>query len=93
MGININGINRANIILIAINITYSVLLWIPLPNVLSVPLVSNLTWIKKSGAFWWEVFDWVSVNATAQGLVIIQIWNGYHTRGNLVTWVPVKLQQ
>ena len=32
-------------------------------------------------------------NSTSQGLFFIQIWDGYRTRENLVTGVPVDLYQ
>ena len=42
MGVNINGINKTNIIWIALYITYSILWLFPIPKVLLVSLASNL---------------------------------------------------
>ena len=51
MDININGINRTNMILVAVYITYSILLWFPIPRVLPVPLAGNFIGITKHGCF------------------------------------------
>ena len=55
MGITIIGINKTNIILIAILTTYSVLSRFPLLNVFSVSLVNNLIGITKHRQFLREV--------------------------------------
>ena len=93
MGININEVNLTEIILITIYITYSVVWWWPLPNFCPVPLASNLTMITKNRWF----------SKRVHKLVFFQRYRSrtsYHNRTdwvmyriNLVTWVPVELQQ
>ena len=51
MGININGINITNVMLISIYRTYSKISWFPLPNVISVPLAIKLIGITKHRQF------------------------------------------
>ena len=51
MGININGFNQTNIILIALYITYSVLSWFPPHSLLYVSLARNQIGITKHNHF------------------------------------------
>ena len=51
MGININGNNNNKILRIVILSTYSALSWMPLPNVHSILLASNIIVITKQRRF------------------------------------------
>ena len=51
IGVNINGIDQSNIILNAIYITYPILVQLPLPNIIPLPLASNLIRIRKHRRF------------------------------------------
>ena len=76
MGININRTNQTNIILISVYITYSVLSEFLLPDVPPIPLARILIQMPKHRRSLRRLIDRVYVNATARGLVIIQIRNG-----------------
>ena len=54
MGININGTNKINIILIGIYTTYSILYQIPLLNAHPIPLASSLIGMPKTQALFDE---------------------------------------
>ena len=82
MDININEINRTNMILIAVYITYYILLWSPIPNVLSVPLAGNLIGITEHRRFFmrglWSNFCKYHSSRTS-----------YHSN---TEWVPYQIK-
>ena len=94
IGININGKNQSNIILIAIYSTYSVLSWFYLPNVLYIPLVWNLIGITKHRRFLMRGL-WLSFYKHNRSRTIYDSNTETvpYQRKKSVTWLLVELQE
>ena len=89
MGININGINWSNIILISKYITYSILSWFTLHKDLSILLARNCIGMTEHMHFLMRGIKTSFCDTIDQKLVIVQIWNGYRTRETFFTWGPL----